>query len=214
MIHDDRIVHLLGSAEWGWNPSSFEAIGTVAAAVTALLAILISLGESARRREWDLARYARLVSVRGVGGSPDDWWEEGVELTNGGNAPIYLERLHVRVRERLPEAWPKGDMSLVETVIRRMSRLEHGVVASAFGSESNWWTKPLSFNRAEISVLRREWPQRVEPGAVIDLPVLRRASAIAMTEFRSFDLIFRDSEGFTWTRRSGGRLRRGPRWPI
>lgn len=61
--------------EWGWNPSSFEAVGTVAAAFCALLALVIALAQegSRRRKAWEAERatQAKQVSVRIDRGSDD-----------------------------------------------------------------------------------------------------------------------------------------------
>lgn len=89
-------------SEWGWNPGSFEAIGTVSAGAVALIALLVALaqGRSQRKfeislRERDAERASRLVRL----GLTHDRAENGdlhtLTLTNNSPLPIYPSRMIV-----------------------------------------------------------------------------------------------------------------------
>lgn len=82
---------------WGWNPASFEAVGTVAAAFIAVFALLATTAHERRRRgterEQQKRRHAQGVSVL----REDNRDQLAVTVRNDGPSPITAVSLIVRV---------------------------------------------------------------------------------------------------------------------
>jgi hypothetical protein len=69
--------------DWGWNPASFEALGTVGATVFAAIAALLAVREEGRRRKDDRRKQAMLTAA---------WMEIDDSMANpktgGGVGPV------------------------------------------------------------------------------------------------------------------------------
>lgn len=92
--------------DWGWNPASFEAIGTVAAAVFAVVALMITRkqGRDEARRELsrldaETKRNARMIWVRLRPPRPPSKTFE-LQLTNRSPEPIYCPQAVITTHHR------------------------------------------------------------------------------------------------------------------
>lgn len=81
---------------WGWNPSTFAAVGTVSASVVAVIALLAALAQGhaqrhleVRMRQEDRARESRLVRCSMQWRTRDAVIWYTVTLTNGMTRTIY-----------------------------------------------------------------------------------------------------------------------------
>lgn len=90
------------SSEWGWNPGTFEAIGTVSASAVAFIALIVALVQAGSRRKFELLlrerdaeRESRLVRMSLTSYVVDDTTEHTLLLTNQSPLPIYPIRMVV-----------------------------------------------------------------------------------------------------------------------
>ena len=110
-------------SEWGWNPATFEALGTVAASFIATIGLLVSLAVLRRERIDERRAQANMVAIADVTSQAGDrqepltWrhvdgdrWEEvpgehykvqvvSFRLANGSDLPISYSELLVRVED-------------------------------------------------------------------------------------------------------------------
>ncbi|WP_143466011.1 hypothetical protein [Kribbella sp. ALI-6-A] len=78
---------------WGWNPDSFEAIGTVAAFAVGFVALAVTLNQQRRLQDEHQLRHARLVDVQLVQTEPrqtSSHLRDTIIITNAGALPIHM----------------------------------------------------------------------------------------------------------------------------
>lgn len=198
--------------EWGWNPASFEAIGTVAATLIAVLALLIALGHERSRREQDRreARWGRaqLVSVRSETPSLEQLREDKengvrtirIHLHNAGPQPVHNPSLVLRARTLRTKKW-------WETPVPPWQANErfHRIGASANRGDGPWpW---LGFEQYWIQL--RDWPQEVPPATSTVLEAVGLEPLNLAIGGRHIGISFRDAHGYSWTRCADGTLLAG-----
>lgn len=148
--------------EWGWNPASFEAIGTVLAAAIAVLALWTTRRqalEQAKREvaalEAELKRDARLiwVSLEYARGGPDGAMRCSLRVGNRSQSAIH--RIHVRIHSTHP----------------RRSRPEILLAPETMGWTSHWDT----FGQLLTGRVRTTWnvasswfPESLPPGEALE----------------------------------------------
>jgi hypothetical protein len=189
---------------WGWNPDSFTAVGTVGASLTALIAILLTLGQSRVQRKRDLAGLADQVFVsvltKAYRQSKDRYGFVGWELHihNGGALPIQLGGAIATIEVPALNEDDKRSCPFQDwTTVNFLRERTHYMSVPRVKSET--WAVTFS-----------SWPGVIEAGATVDLrAVLTGDRADLPSPAQKFVAIsFADANGRWWTRSAVGELGR------
>jgi hypothetical protein len=196
------------ASDWGWNPSSFEAIGTVAAFAVGFLALTITMTQNRREQEDYRARHARLVSVQVLNVDMHDRGGDGaphlrytISITNSGPLPVQALEPVVGGRwvkhEDLRDLFGLGRSPRSTSTTRILWKL--------------WCSEALS---------DLEWGAvlpRKELTVVLVLKTSTSTKTSTATKYawtrNTIGVTFTDAEGQRWTRRLDGALRPGTALP-
>ena len=194
---------------WGWNPSTFEAVGTVGASVVAVAALSISLAQWKASRVDLLASNARMVTVSFAAArdSAENWDGVTVSVRNEGALPIRIWAMILKV-----DPIPLNERTDPDREYPPTSALKDCWTVSMHGG---LWGRP-----AEYVMRRKAWPQSIEANAtgVIEVETdpgvnLSGIRVQGRTDLYStggaVGITFRDAGGIEWTRRVDGQILRG-----
>lgn len=153
---------------WGINPSSFEAVGTVAASFAAVVAIYLTRSQAKRIEEERRSEQARLITVgvlRKSGGGRGH--AHTVQVHNASRAPVYGPFLIYRV-----------DANGLDEAARTFQ--SPGRVSSTSG---------VPWKGFDIVAGIDTWPDELPPGSTslefeISAPVSKSDTAVCFTDSR------------------------------
>ncbi len=189
--------------QWGWNPSTFEAIGTVAAATLAAVALLLAVAD--RRSEARRARQAQaqpiLVFEHGSGrrGDPLE-----VVVHNRGGTDVMVSAFTLRYRAR--SFWNRKRPRNCHDVITEPPDPQYEGYRSSLLPLDLWGY--ASYDWRARPHLRG--PEVVAPGDSTSMTIRLGPCAPPWGERKNtFGVMFADGDGNVWTRTIGGRLRPG-----
>lgn len=195
--------------QWGWNPGTFEAVGTVGASFVAVVALSISLYQLRGSRRDEVASQARTVSVHWVTfaiKSKDEWEGMEFQLHNDSNMPIRIPRLLVTYYPH--SLWPDEPWSLGYRWKQRRSRYFPSDKKRFPGSDHLQRHVRLFGSVVDLEIDYKNWPQVIMPG---ERPVLRGDFPAKSAILPSIGLSFTDASGRWWTRSLNGELIDGVR---
>lgn len=187
-------------SDWGWNPDTFSALGTVGASLLGAIALLIAASQhKVAAKEFSLKAQARQVYVRimrdskhpsrygpQASKSTDDEWVpvfEGpeaawlrfleVEVVNGSTGPVRLRQVISR------HGWPEG-------------------ITGTWSWNRTW---NIIFGRRDYAHFAYNF---LPPGStrVVRIPVPHDA----ILHEKWLEITFSDAEGKHWTRKLDGKL--------
>ncbi|MGY2747889.1 hypothetical protein ACVWZ8_005071 [Arthrobacter sp. UYCu723] len=204
-------------SDWGWNPASFGAVGTVTAAFMGTLALLnaarqygLSLRLARESQLEKLRKQADLVTIRIIRDSTSHGYlMEPHHPDPPGRYFEYLKVVPPDTRVLLIEIANRSDDRIFLRRLISADVLAHGIVPSTSYGRREW------DNSWEIWFRKHEFP----PGVLyVKLHISQGTSREWRPVFsprgrgfspRRFGLVFTDDLGTTWTRRLSGELQRG-----
>jgi hypothetical protein len=173
------------TSEWGWNPATFEALGTVGATCFAAVAALLAVMEQRQVRRASLERHAMAVSAyeieRGVAVAGEVHVTIGVR--NSGSMPIY---------GLLLAAW-HSDANPSSVVS------EPAILSSQTSGRFLWFGSEFSLMEFEYNVV-------LPPETTARVDILLCLEHLIGNIRSSIGIAFRDCEGRRWIRTLDGRL--------
>jgi len=186
--------------QWGWNPATFTAVGTVGAAFTATIALLIALRQYRNARVTARSAQASLVSV----------WISHEEFGLGRGQGLTGFVITVHNASTQPVMSPSLLMLLMKSVDGESiaTKAVKDWSSSSASSAGPWPLWPYT----RLSVGIHSWPGRIDPGGTLDLLVEAVSTLDYLIPLRkSCGLVFRDARGNPWTLRPDGHLFPGVR---
>jgi len=219
--------------QWGWNPSTFEAFGTVAASIAAAVALWVSLAERRGRQLDSRRRLADQVSVTARFSKNDelehrrgflDWV---FEVTNAGPLAIRDFRLVVLVRPGGPpernevvQEWqrkvsPKHGflkrLRLARTTPQMLGYEVTDVVDHHFTAFCG--QVPVRTNGSSVTwSFQKGWPASVAAGGSASLRTRFQRDAVVGSLEACVGLAFVDGAGQCWVGWSDGEIE--PFWAL
>lgn len=180
---------------WGWNPATFAAVGTVAAAFTAAIALIISLSQARRNRVSERAAQASLVTV--------EWDWKGSETSSGKPTVLTFK---VYNASALPIFYPSIALRIVtsDAKHRRGAGRFGRIFDDAATSSTLGYLRPnLATHRASIE----SWPANIQPASIATLSVRSETAVVSPRPLRAnVAILFADAKGRRWIARPDGRL--------
>lgn len=183
---------------WGWNPDSFQAIGTVAAFGVGLFALLVTLRQQRMLQADAQLRYARLVDAQLL---EDDespisshHRQYTIAITNAGPLPVH------NVKPVIGGVWIRfRDLT--------SSLFGPGIAADVGSTQAllpfGWWG--LLWKSTAMKDLG--WGS-LAPGREVTVTMLLDTSAVHWRKDH-IGVAFTDADGLRWTKRLDGSLRGG-----
>ncbi|MGY4644342.1 hypothetical protein [Cellulomonas sp. URHB0016] len=194
---------------WDWSPTTFEAIGTVCAALIAVLALVLTLRTERSRRAGEaraeLLQQIQMVEI-GVVADPaaretgSSWPSEliphrlgrvTIRVSNFSSAPVYRPLLQLRTVVTVGKDQKPDDL----------------YYAGGDGGRPHWYADEM---RYRVGVLRFgyykrtqffvvPWPERIEPGKTVELDVGYVGSWVVGPAANNVGLRVLDWRGSEWT---------------
>jgi hypothetical protein len=183
------------ASDWGWNPGSFEAIGTVAAFVVGFVALAATFRQQNQLRDDDRARHARMVSVQLLQTEQREGSSHRrytIVITNSGLLPIQ------NLKPVVGGVW-------IHPRQLGQSLFGPGVVAQADNTQQALPFLPWLWRSTAMRDLG--WGA-VAPGGQATVSMLLDVSTVSWRKDH-IGVTFTDAEGRRWTRRLDGTLRGG-----
>lgn len=192
--------------EWGWNPSTFEALGTVGASFVAVIALLVSLLARSNQRRSDRAAQAVLVTIsraldeeQVVAGDRET---TSFTIRNDSDQPVFYLQFMIdmgptSLRELLLTAFDRPPEGGRITDIHRIVAENHFPGRAKTGM---FWSFHL--HHSLVRVAPTDWPVRLDPHSEVTLSItLINGYSLGFPAGFCVGVIFRDSQNRWWTRR-------------
>jgi len=194
--------------EWGWNPDTFTALGTVGASLAALVALLISLAQARRARA---ERSALLAEALALTCTVLDRTTPGsisceLRVLNQGTMPARIGTVVVVVSQRSRYAVPDLQASWRELFKYQFGRAH--ISDDPFPDSTGYDITAQSGYLISGRFWRNVWPAIVDPGQSVTLQ-FELLGKIKSPFERYLGPSFTDANGRDWTRRIDGRLVKG-----